>query len=359
MSIVCFILGIPLITFLLLYKNRRRLHHPNVVSQFGDLYKKYDDRWYWWEPILMMQKCMLTGAMCAIVPGSPVQLLIACFLSLGYLLLILKAAPYKGNLEDRLAFITQLCLTISLILGLCLILDSSTIPTFNKEKMGMLLVCLNVLPFLFLMHACIQLVRKGSSAGIVHVVPTHTNGRKRIQGPLGRRVSLQQIRTVVLHDKVVKIETGHEDARARHIDCINEREKKADARVRQRLIERRNNRGKIIPKLNMTSIPTKPPMQVVLVPTEKEKNFIEKLRLQLRKKFSTIKELHGLFQKLDVDSNGMLSKSELHRLVAGATKGKSSERIDQFMWEAVWKMRKHGDDDEMDAATFGHWIGLN
>ena len=363
MSIVLFILGIPLITFLLLYRNRRQLHHPNVIAQYGDLYKKYDDRWYWWEPILMLQKCMLTGAMCAIAPGSAVQLLVASLVSLGYLLLILKAEPYVGILEDRLAFMTQLALTVSLILGLCLIMDDPSNPTFNKDIMGVVLVCLNILPFLYLIYACIQLMRKGSSAGIhvvnnvVHVVP-HTNDKTRKKGPLGRKISLHQIRTVVLHDKVVKIATSHENARARHIDCIKEREKKADARVRQRLIDRRNNRNEIVPKSNVTSKPTQPPTNLVPVPTAKEKNLIEKLRLKILKKFSTLKELNVLFQKLDVDSNGMLSKSELHRLVAGASKVKSSERIDQFMWEAVWEKRKHGDDDEMDAATFGHWIGV-
>ena len=149
MSIVLFILGIPLVTFLLLYRNRRRLHHPNVVAQYGDLYKKYDDRWYWWEPILMLQKCMLTGAMCAIAPGSPVQLLCAALVSLAYLLLVLKAAPYVGILEDRLAFTTQLVLTVSLILGLCLILDNASDPTFSKNTMGKVLVFLNILPFLW------------------------------------------------------------------------------------------------------------------------------------------------------------------------------------------------------------------
>ena len=37
----------------------------------------------------MLQKCLLTGAMCAIAPGSPVQLLVALLVCSAYLLLIL------------------------------------------------------------------------------------------------------------------------------------------------------------------------------------------------------------------------------------------------------------------------------
>jgi hypothetical protein len=58
-----------------------------------DRYRPYEEDWPYWEVALQMQKCMLTGAMCAIEPGSPMQLLIALLCCLAYMLLVLHAGP--------------------------------------------------------------------------------------------------------------------------------------------------------------------------------------------------------------------------------------------------------------------------
>ena len=75
---------------------------------------------------------MLTGAMVAIAPGSPLQLLIAMFVCLAYLLLVVHASPFKGRLEDRLAFLVSLCLTVSLALGFALITDDPARPSSTR-----------------------------------------------------------------------------------------------------------------------------------------------------------------------------------------------------------------------------------
>ena len=56
-------------------------------------YRPYEEDWPYWEVALQLQKCMLTGAMCAIEPGSPLQLLIALLCCLTYMLLVLFAGP--------------------------------------------------------------------------------------------------------------------------------------------------------------------------------------------------------------------------------------------------------------------------
>ena len=82
----------------MLFRNRRRLHAPEIESRFGDLYCQYEDRWPYWEVVLMLQKMFLTGAMCAIAPGSPIQLLVALCICLAYLVLLVYGGPYKGIL---------------------------------------------------------------------------------------------------------------------------------------------------------------------------------------------------------------------------------------------------------------------
>jgi hypothetical protein len=190
--------------------------------------------------------------MCAIAPGSPIQLLCALVLCVAYLLLVLHAKPYKGELEDRLAFLTSLCLSVSLLLGLTLIMDKPVDPVFDVTLLGLILIVINVLPFFFIIYAMVEILRKGAMVGVrtklllendaaagganqlttkVHPI----TGRRQ----LSKQMSLQQMRTVVTKDKVIKLQDNHADSHKAILNKIRKREQQADARVRQRLIERR------------------------------------------------------------------------------------------------------------------------
>jgi hypothetical protein len=131
------------------------------------LYFSSDEHgWYFWEVTLMLQKMFLTGAMVAIAPGSPIQLLVALVMCLAYLLLVTHAGPYKGDLEDKLAFLTSLCLAISLLLGLTLIMDTPDDPVFNVYAIGIVLIVVNMLPFMFICYAAIEIFRWGPQIGL-------------------------------------------------------------------------------------------------------------------------------------------------------------------------------------------------
>ena len=90
-----YLIGVPLCTFAVLYYYRHRLHTASVEQRFGDLYRPYEAGWPYWEVALQSQKCILTGAMCTIQPGSPLQLLAALLCCLAYMLLVLHAGPCK------------------------------------------------------------------------------------------------------------------------------------------------------------------------------------------------------------------------------------------------------------------------
>ena len=93
---------------------------------------------------------------------------------------MLHAGPYKGNLEDRLAFLTSLCLTLSLLLGLCLMMDDPSNPIFPADTIGIILIVINVLPFVHFLFSCVQLIRNGSGEGIAKSV---ANGTTRTMQP--------------------------------------------------------------------------------------------------------------------------------------------------------------------------------
>ena len=108
-SVVVFLVGIPLMTFLMLFRNRHRLNDSLVKAKFGDLFMKYEERWYFWESVLMLQKCLLTGAMCAIAPGSPIQLVVALLGCAAYLLV-----RYCSSMLSLILCVECLVLTFNL-----------------------------------------------------------------------------------------------------------------------------------------------------------------------------------------------------------------------------------------------------
>ena len=72
-----------------------------------------------------------------------------------------------------------------------------------------------------------------------------------------------------------------------------------------------------------------------------------------------MKKMNRLFVKLDADRNGTMSKKEFVILVEKVLKKKVKETMVDLVWNGVWGERKHGENDEMDASTMGHWLKLD
>ena len=259
LSAVVYLVGLPAGAFFCLRRNRGRLVQFDVQSKFGDLYRKYENSFYYWECILMLQKCMLTGAMCAIAPGSPVQLLVAVFVCMVYLLLVFHANPYKGLPEDRLAFLTSLCLTTSLILGFALITDDRHAPVFDVNVVGVLLILINILPFPYFAYVVSRIVCFGPNYGILMSAEAGSWGEDegtKLDGPgsdgeergsrsrpprikIKRELSVVQMRRAVEHEQVVILQATSNKHREAHIARIKKRGARAEARVKARLAERK------------------------------------------------------------------------------------------------------------------------
>ena len=128
-----------------------------------------------------------------------------------------------------------------------------------------------------------------------------------------------------------------------------ERKKLAEARVRQRLIVRRQS--KII----------KQQQQIKQKLTPEQLVSIEEIRLLLYKKIKTVQRLKAVFNHLDIDHSGMLSKNEFNTLILKVFEKKTAMlngNMLDLIWEAIWEQRKHGANDEIDASTLSHWLQL-
>ena len=334
--------------------------------------------------------------MCAIEPGSPLQLLFALLACLIYMLIVLYAGPYKGNLEDSLAFGTSLCLCLSLLLGLCLITDYPETPdnihdpnpVFPVGILGVILIAINVLPFLYFFYASAVIVKHGPLVGMRFgaSTPDHQKAQvqekitqRRRQGKYQRKLSLAHVQKVVVTDKVEKLEKHTAAYRMAAIQKIQAREKIADARVRQRLRDRRQQKlknekksehsTKVVPvaaassaappdtkKYDPTSNAARVPVSSIPVETMAQKD-IDALRQTIHDKIGTVQKLEMIFGKLDQDKTLTLSPPEFKRLIGSVLRPPPTKTVFKAIWLDVCQLRKSGDGmKEIDFETFKAWL---
>ena len=317
------------------------------------------------------------GAMCAIAPGSPIQLLCALVLCVSYLLLVLYANPYKGELEDTLAFLTSLCLSASLLFGLVLIMDKPNDPVFDVMLLGHVLIAINVFPFFYVVYAIMQVLRKGPMVGVAIqnlekvTEQSGTNGRKRRRRSsvskvpnLSRQKTMALVGKAVTHEAVNKTQREYVEARNAAVAKIKRREKEADARVRKRLAERRRTKVKPTTVIDVTPKRLTTWSLEELPEDAKDKTAIQELRSLLRVKIQSPDKLAIVFNKLDADGNKQISKTDFQKLVcAVAKKNKKlsvllkTERFGNMLWMSVASLRKSGDGEgEIDLSTLSHWF---
>ena len=94
--------------------------------------------------VVILQKMIMTGAMCVVAQGSSVQLLIAIMVMLFYMLLVLKTAPFKEDSEDWSAFVACVALTLTTIGGFALVTDKATDRTYESAVLAVILIGINL-----------------------------------------------------------------------------------------------------------------------------------------------------------------------------------------------------------------------
>ena len=270
---------------------------------------------------------------------------------------MLHAGPYKGELEDRLAFLTSLCLTLSLLLGLCLMMDDASNPIFPADEIGIILILINVLPFVHFVFSCVQLIRHGAGVGIGNSVANGVVDSSEMvnvvdpsDNDLSRTRTFSLVKKAVDHDKVLKIQGIHRASRNRLEKKIQQQASRADARVRKRLSNKRK-------KKSAQHQQTKG-RQVGPVADDYTLE-IQKFRTKLASAASTPEQLMVLFNKLDKNKDGTLSKEEFSKVAIAVIKPKSKKTFDKVfnaVWEDARQLRKRGRGiDELDFDTLRSW----
>lgn len=105
-----YVVGIPLVMFLLLWRNKKHLHdesspkHHLIKNALGGMYTQYEPSFWWFEIFLLINKTMMCGGLVMAAPGTPLQVLIAMLIMLFHLLIVLKTSPYDSDGEDVSSF---------------------------------------------------------------------------------------------------------------------------------------------------------------------------------------------------------------------------------------------------------------
>merc|ERR1711871_1039296 len=148
-SIGVYILGMPVMLYSYLWQNRKHLHDEESAKysafflSFGGVYNQYEPDKWWFELVSLFTKMTLTGALGIFMPGSPVQLCMALIITIFYLLVVLKNAPYRDGSADLWKFLSTLTIMFTMLGGLILLMDEDG-KSFSVGLIDALLMVLNL-----------------------------------------------------------------------------------------------------------------------------------------------------------------------------------------------------------------------
>jgi hypothetical protein len=351
--------------------NQHYLFFPCTSNSF-----RYEDNTYAWELVVMMRKAAFVVVSGVLRGYGPVaQVIGAVCILIVALSLHLQHRPYEVQGHDTMESFSL----HSGLLILLIVLLSTSVSTEDIKKNNSLGPASTILTIVGVFSATVlffsvsiylilgnshdhpgplgflakRLTRRATAK---QVEATISRRPQRAQRTLPKQKTIDMVDRAVSHDKAVKIQSKSSQSRAKALSAIKAREKKADARVRQRLLERRNKKKekgrRQKQKLNQQV------KQWQVEPTNNHAAEVNIVKQQLVKKIKTQERLRNVFSKLDLDGNGVLSKNEFIRMIALLLKKKLNQNLMACCWEAAWNLRKHGDADEMDAGTVAHWLGM-
>ena len=147
-----YVIGIPVSMFFLLWLNKKHLHdesspkHHLIKNALGGMYTQYEQKYWWFEIFLLLNKSMMCGGLVMFQPGTSMQVLAAILIMLGHLLVILKLAPYESNGEDYSSILSALTLTLTTLSAFALMTDNPdpTKKTFDSDTLAYFMVGISV-----------------------------------------------------------------------------------------------------------------------------------------------------------------------------------------------------------------------
>ena len=156
LSMLLYVIGIPLAMRYLLHKYRDALYdpsHPQYKTteqlQLRTVCGAYKKEFYYFELVDMCRKVILTGVMVVLSAGSTGHILLGIIISLFYFALVTHYKPYTHAINNQAAMITSMQLLLTLVCGMALDLQKKsaivegTLDAYNDSVIGVLIVGMN------------------------------------------------------------------------------------------------------------------------------------------------------------------------------------------------------------------------
>ncbi|KXZ45588.1 hypothetical protein GPECTOR_53g81 [Gonium pectorale] len=144
-AVATFCLAPPLVSFALLWRNRRKLDAPGVRQRYGFLYSRYKDRYFWWESVLMLEELALVAVevfgRALPVVSHQILLMLAAFILLS--LVNMACAPARSRVIVLLEFLSMGVLSLTVTLSLYFVVSES-IGTAAANTVGLIIMILNI-----------------------------------------------------------------------------------------------------------------------------------------------------------------------------------------------------------------------
>ena len=118
-TIVLYIFGLPILTTVVLFRNRHSLSRKDVLLKYGFLFRGLRKTRYFWEIVSMVRKAVLIIAITTLYQSPRLQVFIALLILIGNHDLIRKWQPYEKPTHAKLMYLSSITLVLTcLFLGL-------------------------------------------------------------------------------------------------------------------------------------------------------------------------------------------------------------------------------------------------
>ena len=145
-GVLVYIVGVPLVLFVLLWRNRRYLYedeemrddsrwmqkHTLVKRRLGAIYEAYGKNSYYFDLVDMLRRLLLTGGLIVLGEHSNSQILLGALVCMCWLCLLLSREPYKAHWDNALSSMLAFQLLVIILTGMSLEIHRLT-PEFARD----------------------------------------------------------------------------------------------------------------------------------------------------------------------------------------------------------------------------------
>ena len=163
--IVVYAVGVPLLLFVELWRQHKHLHDPDSLQhelqheRLGALFTQYEETYWFWEVGNLIFKLAITGVLCVVAQGSPLQVILALLVCLVNAMFLLRWSPYESDLADTLSIVCASVLALTILGGyVAMANETKEMFTMEPRTMDIALVVLNISPFVVFLSNLVRLV---------------------------------------------------------------------------------------------------------------------------------------------------------------------------------------------------------